>query len=151
DGLIQQYASPQQTYDQPANQFVAGFIGSPAMNFLLATVSQENGQTILSGDGFHIAVPAERLRGELPARVVLGLRPEDLDGPTKDVADTVGFTVTVREQLGHSLLIYGYVDEQRIVASLDPHSAIDVDSAIRLKVDVDTMHVFDPETAVMFI
>ena len=151
DGLIQQYASPQQTYDQPANQFVAGFIGSPAMNFLFATVSQENGQTILSGEGFHIAVPAERLRGELPARVVLGLRPEDLDGPTKDVADTVGFTVTVREQLGHSLLIYGYVDEQRIVASLDPHSAIDVDSAIRLKVDVDTMHVFDPETAVMFI
>jgi len=151
DGLIQQYASPQQTYDQPENQFVAGFIGSPAMNFVVATVSQDNGQTMLSGDGFHIAVPAERLRGELPARVVLGLRPEDLDGPTNDVSDTISFTVTVREQLGHSLLVYGYVDEQRIVASLDPHSAIEVDSEIRLKVDVTTMHVFDPETAVMFI
>ena len=151
DGLIQQYASPQETYDQPANQFVAGFIGSPAMNFLSATASQENGQTILSGDGFHIALPAERLRSKLPAQVLLGLRPEDLDGPTNDLVNTVGFTVTVKEQLGHSLLVYGYVEEKRIVASLDPHTDVDVDSKIRLKVNVDTMHVFDPETAVTLI
>ncbi|MFC2077745.1 ABC transporter ATP-binding protein [Candidatus Bipolaricaulota bacterium] len=147
DGVIQQYASPQETYDHPANQFVAGFIGSPAMNFLSATASQENGRMVLSGQGFRIALSPDRSRNDLPQHVVLGVRPEDLDGPTSDVADTVSFSVSVKEQLGHSLLVYGQVDETRIVASLDPHSIVDVDATIHLRVNLDTLHVFDPETA----
>jgi multiple sugar transport system ATP-binding protein len=146
DGVIQQYAPPQETYDHPANQFVAGFIGSPAMNFLPATASHEDGRTILSGDGFRIELPAERSVADLPSRVVMGVRPEDLEGPVEDPTNAVSFTVTVKEQLGHSLLVYGYIEQSQIVASLDPHSAVDVDSSIHLKVNLDTLHVFDPET-----
>ena len=147
DGVIQQYASPQETYDHPANQFVAGFIGSPAMNFLPAAASAEAGRTILSGEEFRIALPRERSREGLPARVIVGVRPEDLDGPTDDVADTLTVTVRVKEHLGNALHVYGQVEETRVVASLDPHAKVDVDSKIRLCVNLDALHVFDPETA----
>jgi len=147
DGVIQQYAPPQETYDHPANQFVAGFIGSPAMNFLAASTSQEDGRTILSGAGFRITLPKERSRSDLPDRVVLGVRPEDLDVPVADPADAITFTVSVKEQLGHALLVYGQIDEARLVASLDPHSMVDVDATVHLRVNLGTLHVFDPETA----
>jgi hypothetical protein len=52
----------------------------------------------------------------------------------------------VTEQLGNALLVYGYIDEAQVVASLDPHRRVEVDSSVRLKVNLDTLHVFDPET-----
>ena len=146
DGVIQQYASPQETYDRPSNQFVAGFIGSPAMNLFPASAAYEDNRTILSGDGFRITLPAERSVDSLPSRVIMGVRPEDLEGPVSDTTDMVTFKVIVKEQLGHSLLVYGNIEEKKIVASLDPHSAIEVDSTIHLKVNLQTLHVFDPET-----
>jgi len=146
DGVIQQYASPQETYDHPANEFVAGFIGSPAMNLFPASAAIEDGQTILSGNGFRIALPAERSVDGLPSRVIMGVRPEDLEGPMPDNTDALTFKVTVKEQLGHSLLVYGRIEESQIVASLEPHTMIDVDSEIHLQVNLKTVHVFDPET-----
>ena len=147
DGVIQQYASPQVTYDSPSNEFVAGFIGSPAMNFLQASTSHEDGRTVLSGEGFRLTLPAERSLAELPDRVVLGIRPEDLAGPVADSTDAVTFNVSVKEQLGYTLLVYGYVEESQIVASLDPHSAVEVDQTVHLSVNLNTLHVFDPESA----
>src|SRR4029077_13000569 len=81
DGVVEQVDTPHNLYQRPANMFVAGFIGSPAMNFLQVEVSG-NGQSTLRGEGFEIAVPEADLsrsgatRGQ---RVVLGLRPEDLN------------------------------------------------------------------------
>jgi len=146
DGVVQQYAPPQETYDHPTNQFVAGFIGSPAMNFLAATVSRRDGTVVLAGTGFELALPAHRSRDALPERVILGVRPEDLDGPSPDGDDAITLTVSVTEQLGHSLLVYGDVDEAQVVASLDPHRKVEIDSTIHLRVNLDTLHVFDPET-----
>ena len=146
DGVVQQYAQPQETYDHPNNQFVAGFIGSPAMNFLPAQVAGENGRTVLSGAGYRIVLPEERSRQTLPPKVIVGVRPEDLDGPAPDAENAITLTVAVTEQLGHSLLVYGYLDETQIVASLDPHRRVDVDSTIHLKLNLATLHVFDPET-----
>ena len=146
DGVVQQYAQPQETYDHPSNQFVAGFIGSPAMNFLPAQVAGENGRTVLSGAGYRIVLPEERSRQTLPPKVIVGVRPEDLDGPAPDAENAITLTVAVTEQLGHSLLVYGYLDETQIVASLDPHRRVNVDSTIHLKLNLATLHVFDPET-----
>jgi len=145
DGVVQQYAPPQETYDHPSNQFVAGFIGSPAMNFLPASVSRESGRVVLTGEGFRIGLPASAPEN-LPERVVMGVRPEDLDGPASDAADAITLRVSVTEQLGNALLVYGYVDEAQVVASLDPHRRVEVDSSVHLKVNLDTLHVFDPET-----
>ena len=122
DGVIQQYAPPQETYDHPANQFVAGFIGSPAMNFLPATATREDGQRDPLGKRVHASVCPSDPAVDLPEHVVVGVRPEDLDGPAPSGDNTIAVRVTVKEQLGHSLLVYGDVGEaQQIVASLDPH------------------------------
>jgi len=145
DGVVQQYAPPQETYDRPSNQFVAGFIGSPAMNFLPAQATREEGRTVLSGSGFRIVLPQERSRNALPENVVLGVRPEDLDGPSPDAENAIKMKVSVTEQLGHALLVYGYLDEAQVVASLDPHRRVEIDSTVHLKVNLDTLHVFDPE------
>jgi len=145
DGLIQQYAGPQETYDHPSNQFVAGFIGSPAMNFLPASAAREDGHIVLSGCGFTLRFPTER-GFDLPPNVVMGVRPEDLDGPSASAEDTITTRVSVKEQLGHSLLVYGDVDGVQIVASLDPHRQVAIDEEIRLKANVKSIHVFHPET-----
>jgi len=146
DGVIQQYAPPQETYDHPANQFVAGFIGSPAMNFLAATASKEQGTIVLSEAGFRLALPIGRSGVDVPERVVMGVRPEDLDGPSQETENVIEMRVSVKEQLGHSLLVYGDVDGTQLVASLDPHRRIELDTEIRLTVNLNTLHVFDPET-----
>jgi len=146
DGVVLQYAPPQETYDHPNNQFVAGFIGSPAMNFLPAQATSQNGRVVLTGAGFRIILSEERSKQALPANVVLGVRPEDLDGPSPETDGAITLTVSVTEQLGHSLLVYGSLDEAQIVASLDPHRRVEIDSTIHLTVNLDTLHVFDPES-----
>lgn len=146
DGIIQQYESPKQTYDFPSNQFVAGFIGSPAMNFLTAKATSENGQIVLTGPSFRLILPAERAKAQLPENVVVGVRPEDLDGPAESNTDAVSIDVTVTEQLGHTLLVYGHVGEDQIVASLDPHRHVEIGSTAHLTVNLKTLHVFDPES-----
>jgi multiple sugar transport system ATP-binding protein len=150
DGIINQYASPQDTYTSPINRFVAGFIGSPAMNFLDAQAAFENGQTILRGAGFEIALPPERSQATVVGNVQIGLRPEDLD-VCEGSQNTVELRVSVKEHLGHTVLVYGYVDETQVVASLDPHCPVELDSQIRLAVNTSTLHAFDPETGEMRI
>jgi len=146
DGVIQQYASPQETYDRPANQFVAGFIGSPSMNFIPASARVEAGQVVLRGAKCEIRLPAERQPERIPDEVLVGVRPEDLTGPVEDVENAITLSVSVLEQLGHSLLVYGYVGDMQVVASLDPHQTVEVDTTIRLQPNLETLHVFDPET-----
>jgi len=147
DGVIQQYASPKETYDHPTNQFVAGFIGSPAMNFLPATATIEGADILLtSPPSFAIRVPAETVPLDLPSDVLVGIRPEDLDGPVTEEENTIQTHVVVLEQLGHTLLVYGYVGDTQIVASLDPHRDVELDTVIRLSVNLRTLHAFDPET-----
>src|SRR5690242_16016420 len=81
DGLVQQVGEPLELYNQPANRFVAGFIGSPAMNFAAVTVTESNGSLIAESSGLRIKLPdetAERLRGHVGRQITLGVRPEDL-------------------------------------------------------------------------
>ncbi len=151
DGVILQYAPPQETYDCPANQFVAGFIGSPAMNFLPAKAARQDSAVALSGNGFCIQIPVES-RVALPEHVVMGIRPEDLDGPEASSENAIAVRVAVKEQLGHSLLIYGNTgDGRQIVASLDPHRCVGIDQDIYLKANLRTIHVFDSETQATLI
>jgi multiple sugar transport system ATP-binding protein len=151
DGVIHQYAPPQETYDHPTNQFVAGFIGSPAMNFLATTASEEEGSVLLTGPDFRIRLAARRSSIDIPERVVMGVRPEDLDGPSSETDNTLTMTVSVKEQLGHSLLVYGDVGGTQVVASLDPHRHVELDARIRLTVNLDTLHVFDPDSLATLI
>src|SRR6186997_43800 len=81
DGIVLQVGEPLELYNQPANKFVAGFIGSPAMNFAAVTVTEANGSLIAENSGLRITLPdetAQRLRGHIGREVTLGVRPEDL-------------------------------------------------------------------------
>jgi len=145
DGVIQQYAPPQETYDHPANQFVAGFIGSPAMNFFPAAAAKEGPSVALTGPGFRLKLEQDRTDRPFPDRVLVGVRPENLSGPVQEEENSLQIRVSVLEQLGHTLLVYGYLDSTQIVASLEPHTRVELDSQIRLAVNMRTLHVFDPE------
>jgi len=146
DGVIHQFASPQETYNSPANRFVAGFIGSPSMNFLPAKASYISGQTVVEGPGFRFALPANRSRTDVEGDIILGVRPEDLDGPSSREENTLRMKVAVKEHLGHTLLVYGYVDETQAVASLDPQRSVDLDALTAFDANLDALHVFDRET-----
>ena len=145
DGVVHQYAPPQETYDRPVNQFVASFIGSPAMNFLSAQIVTDETTTKARAEGFDLTIPPERVR-EFPERVIVGIRPEDLDGPVSDEQNALIVHVTVKEQLGHALLVHGDCGGQQIVASLDPHRSVSIDSVVHLSVNLETLHLFDFES-----
>ncbi len=152
-GLIQQLGSPQELYDHPANLFVAGFIGSPSMNFFPdARIIEEEGRTkvVLEGIG-QIVVPAryvERSRAAAGRNLTFGIRPSHLEDvalvPSESqTGSTLDGSVDVVENLGDELLVYLTVAGRSAVAKLDPRSQVRAGAQVRLHVDNDSMHLFD--------
>jgi len=153
DGIIQQYDAPQQIYDHPANTFVAGFIGSPAMNFLSATLLQEDSQVYVVGPGLKLRIPpdkAEKLEDYIDREVIFGIRPENLKAKEMvadyDPETVLEAQVRVREPLGDELIIHAENGGAELVARLDPRIEVGIDQAIELVVEMDFMHIFDRET-----
>ncbi|GAH71057.1 unnamed protein product, partial [marine sediment metagenome] len=145
DGVIHQYASPQETYDRPSNQFVAGFIGSPAMNLLTARATMNDGTICLTGEGFVINLPADGRIDAVPEQVIVGIRPEDLAGPLTEGENLLEMRVKTTEPLGNELLVYADCCGEQVVANLDPHQHIEIDSTIKLAPNLKTLHLFDSE------
>lgn len=161
DGQIQQADTPQCIYDHPINKFVAGFLGSPAMNFIECDVSTEREKTalIFAGTGpikkVYLRGQKARIIGERyhGRRVLLGIRPEDIYEQEEARAggfeeDSVGLeeTVVTREMLGSEVILY--FDEQNctLAARLRPTNKTQVGERIRLYFDMDRAQVFDLET-----
>src|SRR5262252_9408841 len=137
DGIVQQVGDPLELYNRPANKFVAGFIGSPAMNFANVTVADGNGRLTAKNDGMEIELPsthAERLRGHVGEQMTLGIRPEDLH--VAGDADPAGLTfpckVEVVEQLGSEILLDVRVGDDTMVAAVDPTTRARVQDQIHL-------------------
>ena len=149
-GVLRQVATPQDLYDHPSNKFVAGFIGSPAMNFLEANVTSEAGKLSLGGEGFQLQVPENKAGAfqSLSSRSVsFGIRPEDLKIEKVESSDAyLDVKVTVVEPLGDEIVIYGEIGDNEIVAQLPPRIQVEAEQTLRLYVDMDHMHAFDPET-----
>ncbi len=138
DGLLQQVASPREIYDEPANMYVAGFIGSPKMNFIPVTVL---GQTA-KASGFEIQLP----RAPGIERGVLGLRPEDLSEEVKDGEPPLDMRVEVLEVLGSDQYIYGKVGNDDLIARVDPHYRVAIGDQVKLGVNMRRLHLFDAES-----
>jgi multiple sugar transport system ATP-binding protein len=151
DGLVQQVGEPLDLYNQPANKFVAGFIGSPAMNFATVTMADGNGRLTAKNSGFELEVPpahGDRLRGHVGRQVTIGIRPEDLHVATD--ADPAGLTfpskVEVVEQLGSEILLDVRAGSDMMVAAVDPTVRAKVDEQLRLAVNPARLHFFDAQT-----
>ena len=151
DGVVQQVGEPLELYNQPANKFVAGFIGSPAMNFAAVTVTEANGSLIAENSGLCIKLPeetAQRLRGHVGREITLGVRPEDLTVAGSADLDLPCFdaVIEVVEQLGSEILLDMKVGEGVMVASVEPTVRVKVRDRLRVAMRPSRLHVFDAKT-----
>jgi multiple sugar transport system ATP-binding protein len=155
-GIIQQIGPPQELYDHPSNLFVAGFIGSPAMNFFDHAQVVSDGETtriVMEGVGQVEAPPlyAERARAAAGKQLTFGIRPENLEDisllpPDAQDHSTLAAPVDVVEHLGSELLVYMNAAGKNIVARFDPRSRTQAGSTARMHVETDAIHLFDTET-----
>ena len=162
DGLIQQVGAPQSIYDNPVNLFVAGFLGSPSMNFFQCTVkAEENNRTALLLDDAKTVkkVYLDGTRGKQIAdryngrHVILGIRPEDIYefdeakklGIENDSVD-VDEPVVNREMLGAEVILYFDEQGKTLAVRLSPENQTQVGEKVSLYFDMEKAHVFDPET-----
>src|SRR3954449_7538992 len=151
DGVVQQVGEPLDLYHSPATRFVAGFIGSPAMNLAAVTVTEANGSLVAENSGLHVKLPdemAQRLRSYIGHEVTLGVRPEDLTVADVDDLDHPGFdaVVEVIEQLGSEILLDMKVGEGVMVASVEPTVRVKVHDRLRFAIRPSRLHVFDANT-----
>ncbi len=141
DGEVQQIDTPQYLYDHPANKFVAGFIGSPQMNFLDGTVTEKNGKVAVRVGDTDIAIDPAKGKvlkdgGYMGKEVTIGVRPEDLyDTPEhlelyKD--SKAKAKVAVRENLGAEIYLYTDFNEAQLTARVDPESKTQVGDEVEL-------------------
>ena len=138
DGILQQVAPPREIYDNPANMYVAGFIGSPNMNFIPVTV---NGKTA-KASGFEIEL--ESAPGVESG--VLGIRPEALTEHPREGHGGLDLKVEVVEVLGADQYLYGTVGGDSITARVDPKLKVAAGDRVRLGVDTRRLHLFDSKT-----
>ncbi|MDQ6637781.1 MAG: sn-glycerol-3-phosphate ABC transporter ATP-binding protein UgpC [Candidatus Dormibacteraeota bacterium] len=138
DGVLQQVGTPSEIYDHPANLFVAGFIGSPSMNFVPVTTS--NGTA--KGSTFEVQLP--KPIGE--KKGTLGFRPEALTDRVVEGGNTLEMKVDVVERLGSDQYLYGQVGGDQVTARVDPRMNVASGDQVRLGLDIRSIHVFDAET-----
>jgi multiple sugar transport system ATP-binding protein len=150
DGLVQQVGDPLGIYSKPRNRFVAGFIGSPAMNFLDCTVVGD-GELAVESPGLRVSVPPaqktalERYRGKA---VTLGVRPEDLREATAEDPKNyrIDAVVEVVEPLGNEILLDVKVGRHPLVARVPPTSRVRLHEQIPLTLNRERLHFFDTQT-----
>jgi multiple sugar transport system ATP-binding protein len=152
DGVVQQVAPPQEVYDRPANQFVAGFIGSPTMSFLPCRLQAENGALYARGPSFSVRIPDER-RAVLDAAnaqtATLGVRPEDILLHADD-AGSIAAVVDVVEPLGSEQVLYFTCDGERVTARAPAEATVAAGDAIALGINPKRMHLFDSGTGTAY-
>ena len=151
DGWVQQVGEPLEIYSKPANKFVAGFIGSPSMNFVSVTLTDGAGTLFAEASGIKIKVPQERASTLMPYKgqtVTLGVRPEDLRVGTSTDSPDLSFeaVVEVVEPLGAEILLDTRAAGQQIVARVEPTVKTKPHEKIRLAFIPDRVHFFDAKT-----
>jgi multiple sugar transport system ATP-binding protein len=154
DGVLQQLDTPQHLYDHPVNMFVAGFIGSPSMNFHEATLNRVDGGVVADFGSFQLSVPAaqvEAIADHIGMSVVFGIRPEDVHDAhyvPRGVNESARLTanVTVVEPLGSEVFAFLENGGKEIVGRFDPRTAARVGTSIEVVVDMAKMHIFDRDS-----
>jgi multiple sugar transport system ATP-binding protein len=161
-GQIQQLGAPSDLYNYPANKFVAGFIGSPAMNFFEGAKleQQEDGVWLRLGEGVALRVPEDvvvRAEGYIGQSMTVGIRPEHLqegqaarrrqgqDGKTDVEGQMASVKVDVVEHLGNEQMVYGMLANKQILARVDARTSLRPGDEIELYFEMQRIHLFDPD------
>ncbi len=154
DGEVQQFGAPREIYDNPANMFVAGFMGSPSMNFIPGKVVGENGNLGIHIDGgageFVLPVngAGERLQSRLGSEIVLGLRPEQITQRAEEkiasaTIQVASCAVEVVEPTGPDTLLFVRLNDRKVVCRVEPESAVEAGQNMELMFDVSKAVFFD--------
>ncbi|HNW95513.1 MAG TPA: sn-glycerol-3-phosphate ABC transporter ATP-binding protein UgpC [Anaerolineaceae bacterium] len=148
---LQQLDIPQNLYDHPANLFVAGFIGSPAMNFFKGKLVQADGHFVADLGSFSVKLPdqdKERYRSVLDKDIILGIRPEDIHNPLYAppgiIAEPVDVKVDVTELMGNEIFLYLVNGEHNFIARVDPRTTAHFGDEMQVVFNMDNYHIFDP-------
>lgn len=152
-GVLQQIDTPQMLYDFPVNLFVAGFIGSPAMNFFPGKIHKDDGKFFVEGDGFTVQIPDDRIEPYMPfvdKPVIFGIRPEDIHNPEFSPVginpQSVEAIVDVTELMGNEIFVYLKMGSNNFVARVDLRSRYSLNEKVKLVFNMENMHIFDQET-----
>jgi multiple sugar transport system ATP-binding protein len=155
NGSLQQSGEPLEVYKYPANQFVAGFIGSPAMNFIEATLVREQGQYFIDGSAFKVRLPEvfhPRVENYAGRPVIFGVRPEDvaarMPGAGSDPDTTLTARAEVVETLGAETFVYLTCGPHSIVARMEsPERSLTVGQTLQVELRMPKTHLFERETS----
>jgi multiple sugar transport system ATP-binding protein len=152
DGLVQQVADPLSLYDKPKNRFVAGFIGSPSMNFIEGQLVKKAGGLFFNEDNFQVKLPEEMVQalGDRDGDMILGIRPDDIYdkvyASNASPDNTLTATVEVVEPMGSETYIYLTTGKTPFIARFDAQDQVEVNTDIELVFDMSKAHLFDPST-----
>lgn len=153
NGILQQVDTPQHLYDSPNNLFVAGFIGSPAMNFFPANLRKDNGKLMVDTGTFAVAIPetnAKPYQAHVGKSVVFGIRPEDIHDPKFTPpnvhTENIESQVDVTELMGNEIFLHMLSGQNTFVARVDPRSNMRVGEKTQIAFDMDNIHIFDAQT-----
>jgi len=152
-GELQQIDTPQNLYQHPQNIFVAGFIGSPSMNFFDAKLTEVDGKMWVDTGTFKIPAPLTRneiYRPYVGKSVIIGIRPEDIHDPQYQPANiapaSIEANIDVVEQMGNEKIVYLEEGGKTFIARMDPRTSASVGQRITVVVDTGNMHLFDAQT-----
>jgi len=155
DGLVQQVDEPLKLYEHPVNKFVAGFIGSPPMNFMTGTIEQAGGGGLTFNEGnLQLNLPSrynDALKGHVGKTVSMGIRPEDIHDPKHYRAEggggqEVAATVEVIEPMGSDIYLYLTTGKHPFIANVEPDVKAEIDEKKPLVFNMDKAHFFDGDT-----
>jgi multiple sugar transport system ATP-binding protein len=153
DGIVQQVDTPDTVYDHPVNKFVAGFIGSPSMNFVNCRIAHDNGSFFATAAGFNLKIPDQFVRAAekyLDLDVTLGIRPEHLTDAAScqhpDPGGSFRASVRVIESAGSEKLVHIRNEAETMVARLDPHVQLKIGDTVDFIARMESAHLFDIET-----
>jgi multiple sugar transport system ATP-binding protein len=152
-GILQQLDTPQNLYDRPNNLFVAGFIGSPAMNFFPGKLIKQDGKLLVDTGDFAITIPSSRAKpyeAHVGKEIIFGIRPENVHDvdliPPNIEAERVTVKVDVTELMGNEIFLYLVSGKNTFVARVDPRSKLRIGQQAQVAFDMDNFHIFDAAT-----
>ena len=155
DGVVQQVDTPQNLYQKPGNLFVAGFMGSPQMNFLDATIAAKGNDLVAKVGEYELLIPTAKAKalkdgGYVGKTVVMGIRPEDIHDSQMFIEAApnapMNSVVKVYELLGAEVFLYFDVNGTQVTARVDPRTTAKTGDPIKFAFDMEKSHFFDKET-----
>ena len=153
EGRLQQSGPPLEVYKKPNNKFVAGFIGSPATNFIDSRIIKENDKCFIVAEGIKLQVPEDfnsKIAGYIGKEIIFGVRPEDIHDKqfvsNAALYNTIKAKVEVIEPLGAEIYIYLTCGENSLVGRMDSRTQAGIEQNIEIVIDMGKTHIFDPKT-----